>query len=234
MLILQNLLFSVQICKKSCLCLLSCSLVSLEGFDGMDSIGSSLPSMPEPASPVSMKQPPESLSVGKGHGDIGSDPALLMDKAAVQLAATLQDGVLQKMAGHNHNNHGQERLKGLTSLVLNRDQETLPKLCTPEPPVLKGAEAPATNATHQVNCTPHVEPELKVTIPQVVKQPLFEPSSANGTSLVAVSDGTLSAHERQDVKKRKGRLHKPKPLLSCGSSVVAVEPAEQTGAAEKV
>lgn len=209
--------------------------MSLEGFDGMDSIGSSLPSMPEPASPVSMKQPPESLSIGKGHGDIGSDPALLMDKAVVQLAATLQDGVLQKMAGHNHNNHGQERLKGLTSLVLNGDQEVLPKLCTPEPPVLKGAEAPATNATHQVNCTPHTEPELKVTIPQVVKQPLFEPSSANGTSLVSVSDGTLSAHnKRQDVKKRKGRLHKPKPLLSCGSSVVAVEPPEQTGAAEKV
>lgn len=232
MLILQNRLFSVRICKKSRLCLLSCSLVSLEGFDGMDSIGSSLPSMPEPASPVSMKQPPESLSVGKGHGDIGSDPALLMDKAAAQLAATLQDGVLQKMAGHNH---GQERLKGLTSLVLNGDQETLPKLCTPEPPVLKGAEAPATNAAHQVNCTPHAEPELKVTIPQVVKQPLFEPSSANGTSLDAVADGTLSAHnERQDVKKRKGRLLKPKPLLSCGSSVVAVEPPEQAGAAEKV
>ncbi|XP_013867271.1 histone-lysine N-methyltransferase NSD2 [Austrofundulus limnaeus] len=204
----------------------------------MDSIGSSLPSMPEPANPVSMKQPPESLSVGKGHGDIGSDPALLMDKAAAQLAVTLQDGVLQKMAGHSPN-HSQDRLKGLTSLVLNGDQEPLSKLCTPEPPVHKGAEAPATNATHQLNCEPHAEPELKVMIPQVVKQPSFEPSSANGTSLVAVTEGALSAHnERQDVKKRKGRLHKPKPPPpppppSCGSSVVAAEPPDRTGAADK-
>ncbi|XP_024858139.1 histone-lysine N-methyltransferase NSD2 isoform X2 [Kryptolebias marmoratus] len=208
--------------------------VSPERFDGMDSIGSSLPSMPEPANPVSMKQPPESLSVGKGHGDIGSDPALLMDKAAAQLAATLQDGVLQKMASHGHNNHSQERLKALTSLVLNGDQEALPKLCTPEPPMLQGAEAPATNATHQLNGTPHAEPELKVTIPQVVRQPPFEPSSANGTSLVAATEGALSAHsERQDVKKRKGRLHKPKPPLSCGSSAAGAAPPDPPGAADE-
>lgn len=200
----------------------------------MDNIGSSLPSMPELASPVSMKQPPESLSVGKGHGDIGSDPALPMDKAAAQLAATLQDSVLQKMAGHSPN-HNQDRLKGLTSLVLNSDQEPRSKLCTPEPPMHKGAEAPATNAAHQLSCAPHAEPELKVTIPQVVKQPSFEPSSANGTSLAVVTEGTLSAHnKRQEVKKRKGRLHKPKPPPSCGSSVVAAEPPDQTGVTEKV
>lgn len=200
----------------------------------MDSIGSSLPSMPELANPVSMKQPPESLSVGKGHGEMGSDPALPMDKAAMQLAATLQDGVLQTMAGHSPN-HSQDRLKGLTSLALNGDQEPLSKLCTPEPPMYQGAEAPATNAAHQLNCEPHAEPELKVTIPQVVKQPSLEPSSANGTSLVAVAEGTLSAHdERQDMKKRKGRLHKPKPPLSCGSCVVAAEPPDPIGAADKV
>lgn len=154
----------------------------------MDSIGSSLPSMPEPANPISMKQPPESLSVRKGRGDMGSDPALLMDKAAAQLAATLQDGVLQKMAGHSHNNHSHERLKDLTSLVLNGDQDALPKLCTPEPPMFKGAEAPATNGNHQHNLPPHPEPELKATIPQVVKQPPFEPCCANGTSLVTATE----------------------------------------------
>ncbi|MEQ2209137.1 hypothetical protein XENOCAPTIV_024933 [Xenoophorus captivus] len=153
--------------------------------------------MPEPANPISMKQPPESLSIRKGCGDMGSDPALLMDKAAAQLAATLQDGVLQKMAGHNHNNHSHERLKDLTSLVLNGDQDSLPKHCTPEPPMLKGDEAPDTNDAHQHNCTPHAEPELKVTIPQVLEQPVLEPSCANGTSVFFLSSSAY-AHARND------------------------------------
>ncbi|XP_073340595.1 histone-lysine N-methyltransferase NSD2 [Pagrus major] len=183
----------------------------------MDSIGSSLPSMPEPANPISMKQPPESLSVRKGGGDMSSEPALLMDKAAAQLAATLQDGVLQKMAGHSHNNHSHERLKDLTSRVLNGDQDALPNLCAPEPPMIKAAEVPATNGTHQHNCTPHPEPELKVTIPQVVAQPLFEPSCANGTSLATTTEDTISGSEkRQDAKKRRGRPHKPKPQPNSG------------------
>lgn len=198
----------------------------------MDSKGSSLPSMPEPANPISMKQPPESLSVRKGGGDMSGEPALLMDKAA-QLVATLQDGVLQKMAGHSHNNHSHERLKDLTSRVLNGDQDALPKLCAPEPPMLKGAEAPATNGTHQRNCTPHTEPELKVTIPQVVKQPLFEPCCANGTSLAATSEGTISGpEERGDVKKRRGRPHKPKPQPNLSSSPIPVEPLDHTNAVD--
>ena len=165
---------------------------------------------------------------------MGSDPALLMDKAAAQLAATLQDGVLQKMAGHSHNNHSHERLKDLTSLVLNGDQDTLPKLCTPEPPMLKGAEAPTTNDTHQHNCTPHPEPELKVTVPQVVQQPLFEPCCANEPSLVTATEDTLSGpDERQDAKKRRGRPLKLKPQLNCSSSVVPVEPREPINAVEE-
>uniref|UniRef100_A0A8D0DAX0 PWWP domain-containing protein n=1 Tax=Sander lucioperca TaxID=283035 RepID=A0A8D0DAX0_SANLU len=157
-----------------------------------------------------MKQPPESLSVRKGGGDMSSDPALLMDKAAAQLAATLQDGALQKVAGHSHNNHSHERLKDLTSRVLNGDQDALPKLCAPEPPMLKGAEAPATNGTHQHNCTPDTEHELKVMIPQVVEQPLFEPCCANGTSLATATEGTISGPEkRKDSKKRRGGPHNP-------------------------
>ncbi|XP_041828591.1 histone-lysine N-methyltransferase NSD2 isoform X2 [Melanotaenia boesemani] len=199
----------------------------------MDSIGSSLPSMPEPANPISMKQPPESLSVRKGRGDMGSDPALLMDKAAAQLAATLQDSVLQKMAGHSHN-HSHERLKDLTSLVLNGDQDTLPKLCTPEPPMLKGAEAPATNGNHQHNYSPHPEPELKAMIPQVIEQPLFEPCCYNGTNLVMATEGTLSEpDERQDLKKRRGRPHKPKHQISCDSSSISVETQDHTNAVEE-
>lgn len=212
----------------------------------MDSIGSSLPSMPEPANPISMKQPPESLSVRKGGGDMSSEPALLMDKAAAQLAATLQDGVidgvldgvLQKMAGHSHNNHNHERLKDLTSRVLNGDQDALPKLCAPEPPMIKAAEVPATNGTHQHNCTPHPEPELKVTIPQVVTQPLFEPSCANGTSLATTTEDTISGSEkRQDAKKRRGRPHKPKLLPNSSITVETLEHTnteDETGEADQV
>lgn len=198
----------------------------------MDNKGSSLPSMPEPANPISMKQPPESLSVRKGRGDMSSDPSLLMDKAAAQLAATLQDGVLQKMAGHSHN-HSHERLKDLTCLVLNGDQDALPELCAAEPSMLKCAEAPTTNGTHQHNCTPHTEPELKASIPQVVKQPLFEPSCANGTSLSTATEGTISGPEKgEDAKKRRGRPHKPKPQPNLISAANAVEPLDCTDAVD--
>ncbi|XP_034015655.1 histone-lysine N-methyltransferase NSD2 isoform X2 [Thalassophryne amazonica] len=180
----------------------------------MDSKGSSLPSMPEPANPVSMKQPPESL-VQKARGDVSGDPALLMDKAAAQFAATLQDGILQKMSGHSHNSQCHERLKDLTSLVLNGDQDQLAKLCTSEPPVLKGAEAPATNGT------PHSDPELKVTIPQVVMEPTFEPCCADETSLA--TEGTIPATKKeQGVKKNRGRLHKSKPQSSLDPSSFAM------------
>lgn len=195
----------------------------------MDSKGSSLPSMPEPANPISMKQLPEPLSVRKGGGDMSSDPALLMDKAAAQLAATLQDGVLQKMANHGHNNHGHERLKDLTSRVLNGDQDALPKLCAPEHPMPEGAEVPTTNGTHQHSCSPHAEPELKATIPQVVQQPVFEPCCANGTSLTTTTEDNVSGSEkRQDVKKRRGRPHKPKTQANLSPSAIPVETLEYT------
>ncbi|XP_056151410.1 histone-lysine N-methyltransferase NSD2 [Lampris incognitus] len=183
----------------------------------MDTKGSSLPSMPEPANPISMKQPPESLGGRKGRGDMSGDPALLMDKAAAQLAATLQDSVLQKMAGHAHNNHNHERLKDLTSRVLNGDQEKMPKLCAPEPPMLKGAEAPATNSTHQRKCSPHSNPELKVKLTQMVTQPRFEPCCADGASLAAAAEGILAGAK----KKKRGRPLKPKPQLSLSSSAMA-------------
>ncbi|KAL6105919.1 nsd2 [Pungitius sinensis] len=198
----------------------------------MESKGSSLPTMPEPANPISMKQPPESLSVRKGGGDVSSDPALLiMDKAAAQLAATLQDGVLQKMAGHSHNNHGHERLKDLTSRVLNGDQDALPKLCGPEPPMFKGAEAPAANGTHQHNGTPHADHELKATIPQVVQQPSFEPRCANGASLSTATEDAVSAPEEEEKKKRRRKRaapHKP----NVGSPAVPVEPLDHSNAVD--
>lgn len=197
----------------------------------MDSIGSSLPSMPEPANPISMKQPPECLSVRKGGGDMSSDPTLLLDKAAAQFAATVQDGVLQKMAGHSHNNHSHEKLKDLTSRVLNGDQDTLPVLCAPETPVIKSAEAPATNGMHQHNCSPHTEAELEVTIPQVVKQPLFEPSIANGTGFSTATEETIpGSEERQEAKKRRGRPLQPKSELNFSLSDDPVDPLDHINA----
>lgn len=193
----------------------------------MDGKGSSLPSMPEPANPVSMKQPPESLSVRKALGDVTSDPALLMDKAAAQLAATLQDGVLQKMAGHGHNHHTHEKLKDLTALVLNGDQDAvLPQLCAPEPPMFKGAEAPTATGPHQLNGTAHAEPELTVSVPQVVQQPSLEPYCANGVGLV--TEDTLSGPDgRHEVKKRRGTANKPKAQVN--STFVLPVDHENTG-----
>ncbi|XP_056867738.1 histone-lysine N-methyltransferase NSD2 [Takifugu flavidus] len=198
----------------------------------MDSKGSSLPSMPEPANPVSMKQLPEPLSVRKNGGDMSSDHSMLMDKAAAHLAATLQDSVLQKMASHSHGNHSHERLKDLTSLVLNGDQDTLPKLSTPEQPLLKSAEVPTTNGTHQHNCSSHSEPELKVTVPQVVtQQPPFQPSSVNGTSLATTTESTVRTPEkREDAKKRRGRPHKEKPQASLRPAPVPAEPLHSVNA----
>lgn len=199
----------------------------------MDSKGSSLPSMPEPANPISMKQLPEPLSVRKNGGDMSSDHSMLMDKAAAQLAATLQDSVLQKMASHSHGNHSHERLKDLTSLVLNGDQDALPKLCTPEQSLLKSAEVPTANGTHPGTCSPHSDPELKVTVPQGKQQPQFEPSSANGTSLATATDDTASGPEkREDAKKRRGRPHKEKPQGNLCSSPKPVESRNNINAAE--
>lgn len=155
---------------------------------------------------------------------MSSDHSMLIDKAAAHLAATLQDSVLQKMSSHS--NHSHERLKDLTSLVLNGDQDVLPKLCAPEQSLLKSAEVPTANGTHPRSCSPHSEPELKVTIPQVGKQqPQFEPSSANGTSLATTaSDGGVSgAEKREDAKKRRGRPHKEKPQANLSSSPNPVE-----------
>ncbi|XP_076830304.1 histone-lysine N-methyltransferase NSD2 [Brachyhypopomus gauderio] len=108
----------------------------------MDSKGRSLPAMPEPKNPTSMKQLSDSPGGCKGRGDGSTDPALLMDKAATQVAATPQESVLQKIGGHNHN-HAHERLKDLTSRLLNGDHDKIPKLyaAPAAPPILKAVES---------------------------------------------------------------------------------------------
>uniref|UniRef100_A0A8C7I376 Nuclear receptor binding SET domain protein 2 n=1 Tax=Oncorhynchus kisutch TaxID=8019 RepID=A0A8C7I376_ONCKI len=164
--------------------------------------GRSLPSMPEALNPVSMNQLSEPLGGRMGGGDLGVDPALLMDKAAAQLAVTLQDSVLNNMAahGHNHNNHRHERLKDLTSLMLNGDQD---KLCHPEPPTLKGAEAPPSHPSPQRKAT---SPEIKLKITKMVskgKPPHFEPCCGEGPNLPADTEGLVALASKEGRRKRR-------------------------------
>uniref|UniRef100_A0A8K9ULD9 Nuclear receptor binding SET domain protein 2 n=1 Tax=Oncorhynchus mykiss TaxID=8022 RepID=A0A8K9ULD9_ONCMY len=169
-----------------------------KGRSGMDStsMGQSLPSMPEALNPVSMNQLSEPLGgrMGRGGGDLGADPTLLMDKAAAQLAVTLQDSVLNNMAahGHNHNNHRHERLKDLTSLMLNGDQDKLPKLCHPEPPTLKGAEAPPS----------HPSPQRKATSPEI-KLKITKPCCGEGPNLPVDTEGFVALASKEGRRKRR-------------------------------
>ncbi|XP_071223014.1 histone-lysine N-methyltransferase NSD2-like isoform X2 [Salvelinus alpinus] len=211
-----------------------------KGRSGMDSTskGRSLPSMPEALNPVSMKQPSEPLGgrKGRGGGDLGADPALLMDKAAAQLAVTLQDSVLNNMASHGHSH---ERLKDLTSLMLNGDQDKLPKLCPPEPPTLKGAEAPSSHPSPQRKAT---SPEIKLKITKMVSKGTparFETFCGEGPNLP--TEGLLVPASRAG---RKRRLIKPKPLHKLASASnhdpvpvevsAASQPEEGTAAPQQI
>uniref|UniRef100_A0A671N6W0 Histone-lysine N-methyltransferase NSD2-like n=1 Tax=Sinocyclocheilus anshuiensis TaxID=1608454 RepID=A0A671N6W0_9TELE len=132
-----------------------------------DSKGTSLPAMPEPRSPTTMKQPSDSPGGRKGRGDGSTDPTMLMDKAATQLAATPQESVLQMIGSHGHN-HTHERLKDLTSRLLNGDQDTIPKLCaaTAAQPLLKGVEPVPQHASPPRKSS--VSPELTFKITKCV------------------------------------------------------------------
>ncbi|CAL8303653.1 unnamed protein product [Boreogadus saida] len=155
----------------------------------MEGVGSSLPSMPEPPSPLSMK--PQSDPARKGRSDPSTDPTLLLDHPA----APVQDGALQKMAAHNNNNNNihHERLKDLTSRVLNGDQDKPPKLCSPpDIPVLKGADAPPAVASLQRRAPP----------PTVDAGPKGQVTHLGGEFIFSGSD---------EAKKRKGRAPKTKP-----------------------
>uniref|UniRef100_A0A8C8CGP3 Nuclear receptor binding SET domain protein 2 n=1 Tax=Oncorhynchus tshawytscha TaxID=74940 RepID=A0A8C8CGP3_ONCTS len=178
--------------------------------------GRSLPSVPEALNPVSMKQPSEPLGgrMGRGGGDLGVDPALLMDKAAAQLAVTLQDSVLNQMASHGHSH---ERLKDLTSRMLNGDQDKLPN--------------PQRKAT---------SPEIKLKITKMVskgKPARFETFCGEGPNLP--TEDLLVPASRAG---RKRRLIKPKPLHKLASNhdpvpvevSAASQPEEGTAAPQQV
>ncbi|XP_056616168.1 histone-lysine N-methyltransferase NSD2 isoform X3 [Triplophysa dalaica] len=141
-----------------------------------DNKGRSLPAMPEPRSPTTMKQPSDSPGGCKGRGDGSTDPTMLMDKAATQLAATPQESVLQMIGTHNHShNHSHERLKDLTSRLLNGDQDKIPKLCaaTAAQSLLKGVEPVPQHASPPRKSSASPELTFKIT-KCVVKSSCYE------------------------------------------------------------
>ncbi|MGH0156831.1 UNVERIFIED_CONTAM: hypothetical protein FKN15_047729 [Acipenser sinensis] len=185
--------------------------------------GSSLPSMPEHLTPVSMKQVPEALGNRKNSAatEISADPAILMDKAAAQLAATLQEGVLHKINGHDPLT---ETLKDLTSRVLNGEQDKVAKLCV-EPLVLKGTESPPQHTSPQKKSE---SPEIKLKITKTVSngKPRFESCFCEDEAGVTVH---ATATEKRKDGKNKGRMKRKRNLkfdqqLEPESSLVLLQP----------
>uniref|UniRef100_A0A673IQY4 Histone-lysine N-methyltransferase NSD2-like n=1 Tax=Sinocyclocheilus rhinocerous TaxID=307959 RepID=A0A673IQY4_9TELE len=187
-----------------------------------DSKGTSLPAMPEPRSPTTMKQPSDSPGGRKGRGDGSTDPTMLMDKAATQLAATPQESVLQMIGSHGHN-HTHERLKDLTSRLLNGDQDTIPKLCaaTAAQPLLKVVEPVPQHASPPRKSS--VSPELTFKITKCVvnlggKTNRFGADYAGeGTeetdAPLRLSEGFLASPtaRRERRKKKRGLVRKRSP-----------------------
>uniref|UniRef100_A0A8C9R0U1 Nuclear receptor binding SET domain protein 2 n=1 Tax=Scleropages formosus TaxID=113540 RepID=A0A8C9R0U1_SCLFO len=187
----------------------------------MDTKSCSLPLIVEPLNPISMKQASDTHIGHKGHVDMGADPAVLMDQAAAQLAATLQDSVLQNMAGHGH-----KRLKDLTSRVLNGEQNKVPKLCAAEGSLLKAADGPPQHDAPQMESTQQLKIQITKMVPK--SPPLFPPSFSEDSALSAEA----AAPEDTPcipIKKKPGRKKKRKrSVMPCPQpqlSPLAVPPA---------
>ncbi|XP_051508116.1 histone-lysine N-methyltransferase NSD2-like isoform X2 [Myxocyprinus asiaticus] len=186
-----------------------------------DSKGRSLPAMPEPRSPTTMKQPSDSPGGCKGRGDGSTDPSMLMDKAATQLAATPQESVLQMIGSHNHN-HTHERLKDLTSRLLNGDQDKIPKLCaaTAAQPILKGVEPVPQHASPPRKSSAAPELTLKITKCVVNVKPSRYDADYTGEGTddtnapSRLSEGVLRSPtaSRERRKRKRGLVRKRTPL----------------------
>ncbi|MFT7816418.1 histone-lysine N-methyltransferase NSD2 [Arapaima gigas] len=186
----------------------------------MDAKSCSLPLMAEPLNPVSMKQASDTLIGHKGHVDMSADPAVLMDQAAAQLAATLQDSVLQNMAGHGH-----KRLKDLTSRVLNGEQNKAPKLCAAEASLLGVADGHPQHAAPKMKSTQQLKIQITKMMPK--SPPLFSPYISEGCAISAQT-GATGDTPCVPSKKKPGRKKKRKRSVTLGlqnqPSPVAVLP----------
>ncbi|TRZ01090.1 hypothetical protein DNTS_002697 [Danionella cerebrum] len=172
-----------------------------------DSKGRSLPAMPEPKSPTTMKQLSDSPGGRKGLVDGITDP--VVDKAVTQLATTPQESVLQMIGSHGHN-HTHERLKDLTSRLLNGDQDAIPKLCvaTAAQPPLKGMEPLPQHASPQrkspengfkvTDCVENLGGKMGLSGPDY----LGERTDVTSAPLVESEGGIVSAKSRGERRKR--------------------------------
>ncbi|KTF93175.1 hypothetical protein cypCar_00025145 [Cyprinus carpio] len=195
-----------------------------------DSKGTSLPAMPEPRSPTTMKQPPDSPGGHKGRGDGSTDPTMLMDKVATQMAATPQESVLQMIGSHGHN-HTHERLKDLTSRLLNGDQDKIPKLCaaTAAQPLLKGVEPVPQHASPPRKSS--VSPELTFKITKCVVNlggktngygaDYAEEGTEETNAPLRLSEGFLaSPTARRERRKKKGGFVRMRTSPNCRESIL--------------
>lgn len=196
-----------------------------------DSKGGSLPAMPEPKSPTSMKQLSDSPGGRNGLVDGITDPTMLMNKAATQLAATPQESVPQMIGSHGHN-HTHEHLKDLTSRLLNGDTEKIPKLCAAPAgqPLLKGVEPVSQHASPPRKTS--VSPELTVKITKCVvnlggkpnryEVDYTEEKAEETDAPLRLPEGVLtSPTARRDRQKKKGMVRKripPYPILTHAAS----------------
>lgn len=197
----------------------------------MDCTGCSLPLLCEPPPPACLKPPPP-----PAEPPAARSPALLMDEAAAHLAVTLQDGVLHKMGGTAHG-HAHERLKDLTSRVLNGEAEKPAKLCAAEGPLLlKGSDPPTPPPTHAAGPTQRKasSPELKLQITKLVangkphfEAPRFPPATEDG----ARTDHPAAPGEvRERGRKRKRPVKaKPRPLGAPLASPVTAATEDGSG-----
>uniref|UniRef100_A0A8C2KXQ4 Nuclear receptor binding SET domain protein 2 n=1 Tax=Cyprinus carpio TaxID=7962 RepID=A0A8C2KXQ4_CYPCA len=196
----------------------------------MYSKGTSLPAMPEPRSPTTMKQPPDSPGGHKGRGDGSTDPTMLMDKVATQMAATPQESVLQMIGSHGHN-HTHERLKDLTSRLLNGDQDKIPKLCaaTAAQPLLKGVEPVPQHASPPRKSS--VSPELTFKITKCVVNlggktngygaDYAEEGTEETNAPLRLSEGFLaSPTARRERRKKKGGFVRMRTPPNCRESIL--------------
>uniref|UniRef100_A0A672S5C7 Histone-lysine N-methyltransferase NSD2-like n=1 Tax=Sinocyclocheilus grahami TaxID=75366 RepID=A0A672S5C7_SINGR len=204
-----------------------------------DSKGTSLPAMPEPRSPTTVKQPSDSPGGRKGRGDGSTDPTMLMDKAATQMAATPQESVLQMIGSHGHS-HTHERLKDLTSRLLNGDQDKIPKLCaaTAAQPLLKGVEPVPQHASPPRKSS--VSPELTFKITKCVVNlggktngfgaDYAEEGTEETNAPLRLSEGFLASPTamRERRKKKGGLVRKRSPPNRRESILTPTESSDQS------
>uniref|UniRef100_H3AR77 Histone-lysine N-methyltransferase NSD2 n=1 Tax=Latimeria chalumnae TaxID=7897 RepID=H3AR77_LATCH len=165
--------------------------------------GSSLLLKQELLNPISMKPAAGILGSANGktqNGEMNPDPAVLIDK----VAATLHEGVITKLNSHDALPFLQaDKLKNLTSRVLNGDSETQESKLAADAQEVMGTRTPPHN-TPKKSGSPEIK--LKITKTYMNGKPLFESSicgdgEAGETELPVEKDLITESKEKRVRKK---------------------------------